>query len=39
ALAFGIGYTSENGRLRTNAAATTAGSEWGVSAGVSLTLN
>jgi autotransporter adhesin len=39
ALAFGLGYTSENGRLRSNAAATTAGGDWGVSAGVSLTLN
>ncbi|MBA1145431.1 YadA-like family protein, partial [Mesorhizobium neociceri] len=39
ALAFGIGYTSENGRLRSNAAATTAGGDWGVSAGVSVTLN
>nr|WP_244066547.1 YadA-like family protein [Bradyrhizobium sp. Ce-3] len=39
ALAFGIGYTSENSRLRSNLAATTAGSDWGVSAGVSLTLN
>ncbi|WP_245312635.1 YadA-like family protein, partial [Bradyrhizobium macuxiense] len=39
ALAFGLGYTSENGRLRSNASATTAGGDWGVSAGLSLTLN
>jgi autotransporter adhesin len=39
ALAFGLGYTSENGRLRTNASASTTDGDWGVSAGLSLTLN
>lgn len=39
ALSFGMGYTSENGRFRTNAAATTAGGDWGVGGGLSITLN
>lgn len=34
-----MGYTSENGRFRTNAAATTAGGDWGVGGGLSITLN
>jgi autotransporter adhesin len=39
ALAFGAGYTSENGRVRANLTGATSGGEWGVGAGVSLTLN
>ena len=39
ALAFGAGYTSEDGRLRSNLSATTAGGNWGVGAGLSFTLN
>ncbi|MER8567902.1 YadA-like family protein [Mesorhizobium sp. M0924] len=39
ALAFGAGYTSEEGRVRANLSGTTAGGHWGVGAGVSLTLN
>ncbi|MBR0938996.1 YadA family autotransporter adhesin, partial [Bradyrhizobium jicamae] len=39
ALSLGIGYTSENGRVRTNAAATTSGGDWGVGGGLSITLN
>ncbi|WNJ93558.1 YadA-like family protein [Bosea sp. 685] len=39
ALAFGAGYTSENGRVRANLTGATTGGEWGVGAGVSVTLN
>ncbi|MER9338275.1 YadA-like family protein, partial [Mesorhizobium sp. M0293] len=39
ALAFGAGYTSEEGRVRANVSGTAAGGHWGVGAGVSLTLN
>ncbi|CAA0128882.1 Uncharacterised protein [Starkeya nomas] len=39
AFAFGAGYTSENGRIRTNLSATTAGGKWGAGAGISFTLN
>ena len=39
ALAYGLGYTSENGRMRSDIAATSTGGDWGVSAGLSLTLN
>ena len=39
ALAFGAGYTSENGRVRANLSGTTAGGHWGVGAGLSFTLN
>ncbi|MHB2265958.1 YadA-like family protein [Aliihoeflea sp. PC F10.4] len=39
AFAFGAGYTSENGRFRTNLSGTTAGGDWGVGAGLSFTLN
>ncbi|MEI4482924.1 YadA-like family protein [Phyllobacterium sp. CCNWLW183] len=39
ALAFGTGYTSENGRVRANLSGTTAGGHWGVGAGLSFTLN
>ena len=37
--AFGIGYTTPDGLARLNAAASTAGGEWGVGGGVSITLN
>jgi len=37
--AMGLGYTSENGRVRLNLAATTDGSHWGGNAGVSFTFN
>ncbi|BCH35348.1 collagen-binding protein [Mesorhizobium sp. L-8-10] len=39
AVAFGAGYTSENGRVRANLLGTTAGGHWGAGAGVSFTLN
>jgi autotransporter adhesin len=39
ALAFGAGYTSENGRVRANLTGATSGGQWGVGAGVSVTLN
>jgi hyaluronate-binding autotransporter adhesin len=39
AVAFGAGYTSENGRVRANLMGTTAGGHWGAGAGVSFTLN
>lgn len=39
AFALGAGYTSEDGRVRANLSATTAGGEWGAGAGVSFTLN
>jgi len=39
AVSFGMGYTSENGRFRTNASATTSGGDWGVAGGLSITLN
>lgn len=39
ALAFGAGYTNEDGRIRANLSGTTAGGHWGVGAGVSFTLN
>ncbi|RWL94071.1 MAG: calcium-binding protein, partial [Mesorhizobium sp.] len=39
AVAFGAGYTSEDGRARANLSGTTAGGHWGVGAGVSFTLN
>jgi len=39
AFAFGAGYTSENGRVRANLSATTAGGKWGAGAGISFTLN
>ena len=37
--AFGVGYTTPDGLARFNAAASTSGSNWGVSGGLSLTLN
>ncbi|MEZ2221752.1 YadA-like family protein, partial [Rhizobium sp. RCC_161_2] len=39
ALAFGAGYTSENGRVRGNLSGTAAGGQVGVGAGLSFTLN
>nr|WP_312862874.1 YadA-like family protein [Rhizobium sp. P28RR-XV] len=39
ALAFGAGYTSENGRVRANLSGTAAGGQVGVGAGLSFTLN
>ncbi|WP_371410320.1 Vomp family autotransporter [Bartonella sp. 1-1C] len=38
ALAFGAGYTSINGNIRSNVSVTGAGGHWGVGAGVSFTL-
>jgi autotransporter adhesin len=39
AFALGAGYTSEDGRVRANLSATTAGGKWGAGAGISFTLN
>jgi autotransporter adhesin len=39
ALAFGAGYTSENGRVRANLSGTVADGDVGVGAGLSFTLN
>ncbi|MGV2981674.1 YadA-like family protein [Camelimonas sp. ID_303_24] len=39
ALAVGLGYTSESQVLRANISATSSGRQWGVAAGLSLTLN
>jgi trimeric autotransporter adhesin len=39
ALAFGAGYTSENGRVRLNLSGASAGGNWGVGAGLGITLN
>lgn len=39
ALAFGAGYTSENGRVRANLSGTFADGDVGVGAGLSFTLN
>ncbi|WP_273757382.1 Vomp family autotransporter [Bartonella sp. AU55XJBT] len=39
AFAFGAGYTSENGKFRSNVSATTSGGHWGVGAGFNMTLN
>ncbi|MEL6089158.1 YadA-like family protein [Bartonella schoenbuchensis] len=38
AFAFGAGYTSEDGSIRSNLSATTAGGHWGIGAGLSLML-
>ncbi|WP_432783064.1 Vomp family autotransporter [Bartonella sp. C271] len=38
AIAFGAGYTSEDGNIRSNISVTTAGGHWGVGAGLSLRL-
>jgi len=39
AASFGAGYTSEDGKVRVNAAATTTRGNWGGGVGLSLTLN
>ncbi|OPB31194.1 YadA-like family protein [Bartonella sp. AR 15-3] len=39
AIAFGAGYTSESGNIRSNLSITTAGGHWGIGAGIQLTLN
>ncbi|MCZ2204444.1 Vomp family autotransporter [Bartonella sp. A05] len=39
AVAFGAGYTSENGNIRSNLSVTSSGGHWGVGAGFSLILN
>ncbi|MDF2811576.1 MAG: hemagglutinin family protein [Microvirga sp.] len=39
AFAVGAGYTSENGRMRSNLSGATAGGDWGIGAGLSFTLN
>ncbi|WP_208541656.1 MULTISPECIES: Vomp family autotransporter [Bartonella] len=39
AFAFGAGYTSEDGDIRSNFSVTTSGGHWGVGAGISFTLN
>ncbi|WP_246216070.1 YadA-like family protein [Microvirga makkahensis] len=39
AFALGAGYTSEDGRVRANLSAATAGGQWGAGAGLSITLN
>ncbi|WP_196793141.1 YadA-like family protein, partial [Bartonella vinsonii] len=39
AIAFGAGYMSEDGKIRTNVSATSAGGHWGVGAGLRITLN
>ncbi|WP_336293645.1 Vomp family autotransporter [Bartonella sp. CB169] len=39
AFAFGTGYTSENGAIRSNVSITNSGGHWGVGAGFSMTLN
>ncbi|WP_442855963.1 YadA-like family protein [Bartonella sp. JB15] len=39
AFAFGAGYTSENGNIRSNISITTAGGNWGIGGGIQFTLN
>ncbi|WP_455479527.1 Vomp family autotransporter [Bartonella sp. B23] len=39
AFAFGAGYTSEDGKIRSNLSATTSGGHWGVGVGLNFTLN
>ncbi|WP_455466257.1 Vomp family autotransporter [Bartonella sp. B39] len=39
AFAIGAGYTSEDGNVRSNLSVTSAGGQWGVGVGISLTLN
>ncbi|EJF85020.1 Vomp family autotransporter [Candidatus Bartonella washoeensis] len=39
AFAFGAGYTSEDGKIRSNLSATSSGGHWGVGVGLNLTLN
>ncbi len=38
AIAFGAGYTSEDGNIRSNVSVTTAGGHWGIGAGISVRL-
>ncbi|WP_180753536.1 Vomp family autotransporter, partial [Bartonella tribocorum] len=38
ALAFGAGYTSEDGNIRSNVSVTSAGGHWGIGAGITLRL-
>ncbi|PIT68001.1 YadA-like family protein, partial [Bartonella tribocorum] len=38
AFAIGAGYTSENGKIRSNLSATSAGGQWGVGGGITLKL-
>ncbi|MDD9330689.1 MAG: YadA-like family protein, partial [Bartonella sp.] len=38
AIAFGAGYTSESGDIRSNISVTTAGGHWGIGAGISVRL-
>ncbi|MET3589996.1 autotransporter adhesin [Bartonella silvatica] len=39
AFAVGVGYTSEDGNIRSNLSVTSSGGHWGVGVGLSLTLN
>uniref|UniRef100_UPI0035CFE390 YadA-like family protein n=1 Tax=Bartonella sp. OC29QHQL TaxID=3243563 RepID=UPI0035CFE390 len=39
AFALGAGYTSENGKIRSNLSATSTGGHWGIGAGFRITLN
>ncbi|MBX4335403.1 Vomp family autotransporter [Bartonella raoultii] len=39
AFAFGAGYTSEKGDIRSNLSVTTSGGHWGIGAGFNMTLN
>nr|WP_053944579.1 YadA-like family protein [Bartonella ancashensis] len=39
ALAFGAGYMSESGKVRSNISATNTGGHWGIGAGLRITLN
>ncbi|VEJ44746.1 Vomp family autotransporter [Bartonella vinsonii] len=39
AFAFGAGYTSEKGNIRSNLSVTSSGGHWGVGAGLNMTLN
>ncbi|MFT4347066.1 YadA-like family protein, partial [Bartonella ancashensis] len=39
AFAFGAGYTSEDGKIRSNFSMTNTGRHWGIGAGLSVTLN
>ncbi|EJF83715.1 YadA-like family protein, partial [Bartonella rattimassiliensis] len=38
AFAVGAGYTSEDGKIRSNLSVTSAGGHWGIGAGVTLRL-
>ncbi|WP_035009117.1 Vomp family autotransporter [Bartonella vinsonii] len=39
AFAFGAGYTSEKGNIRSNLSVTSSGGHWGIGAGLNMTLN